>query len=1363
MSITDYVDDLNSSKSSVSYLDSSPRRQVQLPLGISWYTGSGTTDPNDLYTDDPSLYFVYSGGWHQTAISSQVRDRYNGVTITLLEGGPVQVYVQAADEIFSFIQNFYGAPYTTSGDAGSEELILSTYYPVTPLDPESWAVEIPSPGTYKIVFPFATDSQAFTVSHSGAGSYRVSQIIPRRAVQSYDIDVNSIKAYHVTAELIDTISLRVSDSIVVGPELIGAKSIDGSKIVDGTISGILMRDGTVTGNKILAGTISGVLIAGNTITGNNIVAGTVSGALITAGTITAAKIAVGTITGDRIAATTISGSLLTAGTITFDKIASNTLTAGQIADGTITGQKIVAGTVSGVLITDNAITASKISANTITGDKIAANTISGALITAGTITADNIATRTITADRIVLSGIVANLLGPEAVTAAALASGAVISGKLAANSILANNVTAGVIQGYHVAADTITGANIAAATISGSLITAGTITFDKIASNTLTSGQIANGTITGQNILAGTVSGVLITDGTIAASKITANTITASQIAAGTITATEIAANTITANKLSVNQLDAVAANMGNLVVNSGISIGTQGYLWAGAGSASAPTTGLKIYTTSGVSRFTTYSNSTKQIDIDSTGSLTAGPNNAVLLNASGLVFTSPYTSAPNLDSNRYYLDAAALANNSSIIRWKSTAYNSNVPGQGVAGYTAGFYQPAPNKVYMVTQAGGNVEGWTGGYAYPYSNEAQNWVTAFSRNRADVVLYAEAVFEYTSAANLTLHAELDATSLVYRSSPGGMLPGNILFAVNDTGMKSEASNAKINVNTTISGTLNVSNNFSVNNNKFTIASATGNTTISGTILASNLLGTNTGDQNMPVYGDGADGYVDFNGNNPNTSFATFNQSTTYTLTRDVFATYINVNNSITVITAGYRLFAQNGISNGGTIHNNGSAGSGTTAGAGGLGGFFKAGGAGAAGLLAASAGAAGTAQATPTANTWVGGVGGKGGQGRLNNTGFNGGQITYANVTSPANADGGSKVTSNYINYLTRYVVGATNWQMTPSIGGGGGAKSTTGTAATSGAGGGGGGICFVAAPVITGLGTISANGGDGGNAAGTGGSFGGGGGGGGGVMCMIAKTSTITPTATGGTGGTSVFGTNGTLPIAHAFGTATTATQTLTLTPAHPLSKGKLYLITVHLNVAAGLDGSGINSITGYGINWYNLSGSRVEYATIAAPTRAQETWYGFYTGTEPDLVNSLDIVINLSNQNTSARAIMDEISGVEINTAVTGNIATNATNSATTLTTTLVTAPTTGNMVYSVFTRSGGTTPVAGAGNVLLNSQTVAPQIVSQVSSAQQANIQTHTTAAAVAGFSVELTASVSGTNGSDGWAGKVVRIYG
>lgn len=1499
MSISDYVNDLNNSSSSISYLDSSLRRQVQLPLALSWYTGSGTTDPNNLYTDDPSLYFVYSGGWHQTAISSQNRDRYNGITITLLEGGPVYAYVQAADNVFRVGQKFYGAPYTTSGEAGSEELILSTFYTDTPENPNTLAMELPSPGTYKIVFPSATDSEAFVVSHSGVGSYRVSQIIPRRAVQAYDIDVNSIKAYHVTASLIDTISLRVSDSIVVGPELIGAKSIDGSKIVDGTLSGVLIANGTVTGNKVLAGTISGVLITASSITGGNIAAntitadkvttsfvdtialqvsnsivvgpeligvksidgskivdGTLSGVLIANGTVTGNKvlagtisgvlITAGTITGDRIAATTISGSLLTAGTITFDKIASNTLTSGQIADGTITGQKIVSGTISGVLITDNAITASKISANTITGDKIVANTISGALITAGTITADNIATRTITADRIVLSGIVANLLGPEAVTAAALASGAVISGKLAANSVTANNVTAGIIQGYHVAADTITGANIFAATISGSLMTAGTITFDKIASNTLTSGQIANGTITGQNILAGTVSGVLITDGTIAASKITANTITASQIAAGTITATqlaantitaskiaagtittteiaantitasdiaagtitatEIAANTITANKLSVNQLDAVAANMGTLTVNSGITIGTDGYLWAGAGSAATPTTGLKIYTSDGISRLTTFSGGIAQVDIASDGRLYAGSGQSLKLDFAGVTFktavsgvvvsnartgivttlTTAYPPKNNLIKfHPYYVETTAGtsvfyedASDSVLAFFESTQlYKTN------GSSTSNSYKGAKTRIRSgwLPSESGLTTAWTGVNDSVLDLESNastyaglNLSTGTETSRASITLSGQQFGDYSyidvNAKFITINpTKTDFNNPTFKvTNPATIVTFEGATTVNNTLTAG---------NTTISGTLNVASDFKVNTDKFTVAPATGNTVVAGTLSvtgaasASNLSGstsgTNTGDQIMPIYGDGADGAVTFNGSSTY-NFATY-ASAVYTLTRDVWATTVNVSSGYTVITAGYRIFATTSIYAAGNIHNNGSAGSGITAGAGGLAGFFKEGRAGAAGLGTAIGGSDGSVNPTPTANTWVGGLGGRGGQGYSNRVSYNGGLILSTNLTTPANADGGSKVTSNIVNYLNRYVVGATNWQMTPSVGGGSGAKSALGTSATSGAGGGGGGIVFLAAPTITcSAATISADGGAGGNAAGTGGNFGGGGGGGGGIVAYVCKTDSGTYTANGGAGGTSVIGTNGTLSTAVSNGTATTidASNVLAITPTRPIVKGSLYILAFHLNSTGGTTSTGVNSITGGGISWNNAS-TRVTFSTIATPVRVLEVWWGIKTNatsaSEPDFVDDATIKVYLNEATTTQRVILDEIQGINENQPIAGNNATNVTNSAATLTVTLPSSPTANSLVYSVFARSGGTAITAGTGNTALNIQSNGPQLTSQVSSAQQANAQSHTTASAIAGVSLEITKSTAGQNGSYGWNGKVIRLYG
>ena len=53
----------------------------------------------------------------------------------------------------------------------------------------------------------------------------------------------------------------------------------------------------------------------------------------------------------------------------------------------------------------------------------------------------------------------------------------------------------------------------------------------------------------------------------------------------------------------------------------------------------------------------------------------------------------------------------------------------------------------------------------------------------------------------------------------------------------------------------------------------------------------------------------------------------------------------------------------------------------------------------------------------------------------------------------------------------------------------------------------------------------------------------------------------------------------------------------------------------------------------------------------------------------------------------------------------------------------------------------------------------------MVSEVNTTgQQANSMSHTTASAIAGFSVEIKKTTLGANeGSAGWNGKVVRIFG
>jgi len=537
---------------------------------------------------------------------------------------------------------------------------------------------------------------------------------------------------------------------------------------------------------------------------------------------------------------------------------------------------------------------------------------------------------------------------------------------------------------------------------------------------------------------------------------------------------------------------------------------------------------------------------------------------------------------------------------------------------------------------------------------------------------------------------------------------------------------------------------------------------------SGDLTSLNLSGTNTGDQLMPIYGDGADGYIVFDGFTTYLNIATLAGST-YTLLRDIYCSYFSVGSGVTVETAGYRIFSTSDITNDGIIRNNGANASGTTGGAGATGGFFRAGGAGTNGLGTASAGANGTAiTANPASGTWIGGLGGRGGPARASNTTFLGSGYIPGNVNPPANGDGGPRIGSNYINYLNKLVSASTPYQISASAGGGAGAKSATGTNAVSGGGGGGGGIVFIAAPNIYGAGTIEANGGTGGNASGTGGTFGGGGGGGGGIVTLVAKTSNVTATANGSSGGTSVrLGTNPDSPVGANQVNGTTTATSVSFTPSVCPSEYSLLMLSANIQKTGGVSNCYITSVTGYGMNWTLVSGSRVEYSTIASPTRAIEVWAGTYNTLSADIPADKTITVYFSEAPTNSRIFIDEIFNTDIidNTyPVTSNYQTNRSDSATSLSMVLGTAPSATNGVYTFVGRSGGTVAASTTGTIMGTNDTATSAGATMLGLGTTTNTMTQTGAAAVAGFSVEINKpSATQTRGSAGWNGKVIRIYG
>lgn len=255
-------------------------------------------------------------------------------------------------------------------------------------------------------------------------------------------------------------------------------------------------------------------------------------------------------------------------------------------------------------------------------------------------------------------------------------------------------------------------------------------------------------------------------------------------------------------------------------------------------------------------------------------------------------------------------------------------------------------------------------------------------------------------------------------------------------------------------------------------------------------------------------------------------------SGTTTLTRNTFYNNLTITSTGTLKPAGWRVYILGTltIDSGGSINDDGPAGSGTTAGTalalrGSMGAASTAGGAGSAGNSNGTA-SSGTSNATLNASFALptGGNGGASGAGQSG--GVSGAPVVYnANVSLndvwPCITIGhvfGRGSSSNLYN------------------GGGGGSGGGAATGSTGGGGGAGGGGVWVACKAIANSGRISANGGAGG--AGTGAAGGGGGGGAGGYAIVMYQSGTLgTVQANGGTGGagsgTGSAGATGTAGIA--------------------------------------------------------------------------------------------------------------------------------------------------------------------------------------------------------------------------------------
>lgn len=297
-----------------------------------------------------------------------------------------------------------------------------------------------------------------------------------------------------------------------------------------------------------------------------------------------------------------------------------------------------------------------------------------------------------------------------------------------------------------------------------------------------------------------------------------------------------------------------------------------------------------------------------------------------------------------------------------------------------------------------------------------------------------------------------------------------------------------------------------------------------------------------------------------------TGSATISSNTT--LTADKYYTNLTVNNSVRLITDGYKVYVKGTLTMGGAsaiISNNGSTGgtggnggngaAGGDAGTAGTGGTAVGGGTTATNTLTGTAGGAGAAgdtgggdnapagtAGTNDTNTLVtnnGAAGAIGGAGGANggNPGGDGGAVGSVGTSTIATRTVHTIAEAQlFVNFST--ATAPALYHVSGTAGGSGGGGAGGGSGGTEGGGGGGsggagsnGGVCFVFARTISGTGIIEANGGTGGTggngglgstSGGGGGGAGGTGGNGGAVLCAyISKAVGVTLRANGGTGGT--------------------------------------------------------------------------------------------------------------------------------------------------------------------------------------------------------------------------------------------------
>jgi hypothetical protein len=280
--------------------------------------------------------------------------------------------------------------------------------------------------------------------------------------------------------------------------------------------------------------------------------GSVSGLSIKDESITAADIQNESISGDKLVPYAITRSKIQDGAITAEKIANDAITTEKIQNNAITSEHIRDGSIVSKNIADNAVTTRHIVNKAVTNEKLALNTIDSSRIVDESITSSDIAVGAITSVNIAVNAIQSHHIASETVGPDNIANNAIQMQHISERAIENRHLADGSVDTTHIVNESITSEHIAPNAIQGIHIDDATITNDRIADNSIVSAKIAENAIEGTHLPDNIIEARHVSDSAIVERHIASGTIDGTRLADNAIVPANIADKAITSDKLAL-------------------------------------------------------------------------------------------------------------------------------------------------------------------------------------------------------------------------------------------------------------------------------------------------------------------------------------------------------------------------------------------------------------------------------------------------------------------------------------------------------------------------------------------------------------------------------------------------------------------------------------------------------------------------------------------------------------------------------------------------------------------------------------------------------------------------------------------